>query len=162
MEVTNYCRLWKTMDRPDKKEWFNQKSMIALVENKFLRSPFGDDDDKLVVVTKWSHWETQMVEISQPSISRTNQFVTFKHLGDILVDNLKEIPLKPTDKRDNHVESSWLRFIGRECKCIAEFLKHDLVLFGKRLPLNTLKGRFYFYEDVKDSEGDKKSRRSQT
>ena len=79
-----------------------------------------------------------------------------------MVAALKEIPMKPTDKRDNHFESSWLRFIGRECKVIAEFLKHDLVLFGQRLPINTLKGRHYFYEDTKDSDGDKKSRRSQT
>ena len=120
------------------------------------------DEDTLVLASKWSNYETQMVEIMEPSITQSKRFISFKHLGQIQIANLKQIPARPTDKNDHHIEGSWLRFIGREYKGLAEVLKHDMVIFGQKLPLNALVPKVYFWEPSKDRDREEFNRRAQT
>ena len=153
VEVTKFSRLTTTTKIPETREWFDGQTLIALVNNRFLNNKSERDEDTMVLATRWSSYSHQLVEIMEPVITPNKHYLTLRHLGNLPIVQLKMIPPRPSNPDDHHVEGSWLRYIGREYAGLAKTLKHDMVIYGRALPICAL-------ERIRDHE--ESQRKAQT
>ena len=125
-----------SLKTPNYKEYFAFQSFMFVINNEDINVVPGDES-KLVIAHNWKDFDNRIVEIVEPSISKHQGYISLNSMGSISLNKIKLVPEHSMEK--SGYESSWLRYLGREYKKIANLLKQNIVIYGTKLPAQIIK-----------------------